>query len=507
MSPTHLHYLIRNQSNLIYYFYVNDEKKLFFSSYDQQLNLIENKALVSEPIIEFGVTVDEDDVVHLIYIDSSGNLTYMIKRDFSYSSKTLGKLDIQSNTYRYLTIHVQKGFTHLLCLKQNILNSMIVSLEHTFWDSGKPKKHTVTSYMPGKYPSPFFFDVDSLGNFHIVYKVLHKGNHQLYYYKFSENSQKWTSREHISNILEDHSHPSMLIDKKDTLHLVWTSVVDNNLVLKYRQKKHIINFKSTWSDVINLTDKNCNCILPVFLEDEDNIKIYYKQNKSILSLVTDNQGLSWSETNTSPKLENPILYRYKSCVNQEGRWKANYLYGEENYPFSLCPFNKSYKSSKTATDKTTQLNINKNNNNEIEMTTSSDNNLSHDNKENINLRIESIVDDIECYINDMQEQINKLKKIKASITNDPTDESFISYSKTVDRLVFALENLNTQYANIESEQADLKNNLSSYCKKIDIFDNKLVDLKKQYLIIENDINNILKEESGFFNKVLKYFKN
>ncbi|MBS4040134.1 MAG: hypothetical protein KGZ81_05995, partial [Flavobacteriales bacterium] len=322
-------YLIKNARNLSFFFYLDKHKVLKYKTFSSENQLIEEQQVYQEAILDFSAVIDSKDQIHLICITKDGNLLYFINAQNKWEHKSLARLDFKSNSYKHLTLIQRKDYTHILCNKTNLLNPMVTSIEHIYWNDKVFNKGTIISYLPGKYHAPYQVDIDSINNVHLIYKVLHRNNHQLSYCKFNVFNKKWSAGEIITNLQEDNSHPFMLIDKKDNLHLAWCTITDNNFTLKYRRRSNIINQKSRWSQIAQLSNKNSNYLSPVILQEGNTIKLLSKQNGTINEIISEDYGMNWSALNKEKghDLHNSCLIKYSSnAVNEKNYYTIPFIY-------------------------------------------------------------------------------------------------------------------------------------------------------------------------------------
>jgi len=285
-------YLVKTSKSLIYHFFIDHHKSLHYSIYADNNTIIKSDKLV-DSIIEFSVTIDNREKIHLICVTKAGELLYYIHQNEKWNSKTISKLDFKSSIYRYLMLYVKGSYTHIIYNKTNLLTPMLSSIEHIYWDQSGINKSIVGTYIHGRYPSPLQISIDNSNNIHLVYKVYYKNNHQLYYCRFNILTKKWSAGELMTNLQEDHSHPYIFVDSKDTIHIAWCAIEQNNIVLKYKRKTNAISKKSKWSNAQSLSNRNSNTLSPTLIQESDVLKIYCKQNNQIIEIISTDFGNSW----------------------------------------------------------------------------------------------------------------------------------------------------------------------------------------------------------------------
>ncbi len=321
-------YLVRLNENLICYFFLCDDKSLHYNTYNSDNVLLNSNKLLSN-IINFSVVVDKHERVHLICITLEGELQHYIGENNNWNHRTVSKLDMESNIYKYLTLHVNDEYIHLLYVKTNLLTQTLSTIEHMYWDGKNVNRIVVSNYVHGKYTSPLQVSFDSSQNFHVIYKAVYKNNHQLYYNKFNILTKIWTMSELITDLHEEHSHPYIFIDKKQNLHLLWCTIEQNNFILKYKKKCNIIDTKSRWSNTQTLSNKISNYLFPILIQESDTLKIYCRQNDKIIEIISNDFGDSWTDlvNGKSYVIEEPKILRYSNNPQADNKYLAKHVYG------------------------------------------------------------------------------------------------------------------------------------------------------------------------------------
>lgn len=499
MHLLHQHYLIKTEDSIFYFFYLNKDKEIQYSIYNADNILLKEEKLVVEIVMDFAVTIDIYNQIHLIYITKSGILNYYIGLDTKWKHKILTRLDVKFNIYRYFSLLVDKNYTHIFYTKSNLLNTSITSIEHMYWNEKNINKTTITTYMPGKYSSPYQIDIDSMGNIHIIYKVFYKSNHQIFYNKFNLFNKKWENSEMVSNLQEENSHPNMLIDRRDNLHLVWCTITNNNFILKYKNKMNIVNKKSKWSDLKVLPNTNANNLSPILLHEGSVIKILSKQNNSINEVISNDYGLNWRHgINQNYKSNNTILIQYASnhdLENQSSKIKC--LYGD--IKDSIYIFNTNLFREKEP------LNI-------LELTSSATNDPHNTHKisEYDKKSFDKIIYNIESHINTLIDELEKLLQTKEILEKNPFnhEKSNVSLTFPQSKEIFTTRflEINQTLTTLGEEKIILEEELNNLQKQFYIIENKIHECQNNYAILEKDLSNLDDANLGFLNKIINFFK-
>ncbi|SCY58022.1 hypothetical protein [Alkaliphilus peptidifermentans] len=522
-----LQHIVKTSKDFTYYFYLDNNRVIHYDFFDSNNEFIRRKQLDTEPVIDFSVNIDTDDKIHLVSISGIGQLIYYIHYKKKWSNKILSILDIKSNTYKNLNILINNSYSHILCNKTNLLNTMITTIEHMYWNDKDIKKSTVTTYLPGKYQSPYQVAVDKNNCIHLLYKAYHKTNHQLYYCKFNLYNNRWSSGELISNTKDDHSHPHMLIDNNNNLHVVFNTIEDNNFALKYRRKTNIVSNKSKWSEIMDLSNKNANHLAPVLIQDDLMLKVLSKQNNVISEITSRDSGITWSAS-SKPKLykiENPILLRYATNNPYEKQaYSLSHLYGfiDNHIKIIGAEIFKEMDDETTNQQKFEEVEVKKTSSAEPKplIHNSESNHMYQVHKQPIasedfiatkgvglDIDLHELVNEIQTYLNRIIPEITKLEEAKKSLEiNSKALDPNLNPLDLCTQLHSDLTQLTKEISKFEYEQLGLHSKLDDYQQKLYRLDEKIVKFKKQAMELEDRIMNIWEDSNGFVNRVKNLFR-
>ncbi|QUH20605.1 hypothetical protein [Alkaliphilus sp. B6464] len=467
-------YLVRTNKNLTYHFFLSNDKSLHYSIYANNNTLLENNLLVSS-IVDFSVTIDRREKIHLICVTKEGDLLYYINQNDKWNYKTISKFDIKSNIYRYLMLYVNGNYTHIIYTKTNLLTPMLSYVEHIYWNETGIDRLVVGNYIHGKYPSPLQVSIDSLKNLHLVYKVYYKNNHQLYYNRFNLSTKKWSISELITNSQEDHSHPYIFIDKNDNLHLVWCTIQQNNFILKYKKKTNVIDSRSKWSNTQILSNKNSNNHSPILIQESDILKIYCKQNNQIIEIISKDFGHSWGSVgNNLYKVEDSRIIRYSNSPEIDENFFIKHLYGNITDTIEIVG---------------------------IDLFNSTEN------ETYIEPEVLKPQDPIISTIKETEEYEPKNPVLNSSPTNDfytiknENDQS----TEIIKELLSNYKTLEKQLSEIEGKKQEFVKNIADCEIDLNLLEEKIVDYKKHMLILQDKLNN-LPTNNSMFQRFVNFFK-
>ncbi len=506
----HQQYLVRPSRDIVYYFFLRNDKSLNYNTYDKNNVLLDSTKLFSN-IIDFSVAIGKNEEIHLICITSGGKLKHYINKNNNWSYKVVSRPDVKSNVYKYLTIYVDGEYTHAFYTKTNLLTQALSTIEHIYWNGKDINKVIVSNYIHGKYISPFRISSDNMGNFHMVYKVFYKDNHQLYYNRFKTLTKTWTSNEPVTDLQNEHSHPYIFIDRERNLHLVWCTIEQGNFVLKYKKRHDIIDTTSNWSNTQTLSNKNSNCISPILIQRLNSLVIYYKRNDKIIEIVSKDFGDSWTypTNNRSYSIKKPEIIQYSNNPQADDRYLAEHVYG--NIGDTIEIIGVDLFNNKNQNSPPTQLNSNlgpdfsaidqTNKKTPLAKDMVDENIISEDIDEKINAVLLQIA---EYKSERKNEQKNNDETIGPDKLNDTVSKIEESNS-IMNELLYDYSTLEDQLFEIKEESRELARVISDYEINLNLLEEKMVDYKKQMLIFQEKLSSIT-PNGGMFQRFINLFK-
>ncbi|MTI66462.1 MAG: hypothetical protein FH753_07655 [Firmicutes bacterium] len=475
--------LIKTSEKETYVFYLSD-KEIYYDYFKESEKSTEN--LTNEQVIDFSTDIDNTNRIHLIYLNTKGELYYCIYMNTQWKKKILTKLNVKSNRYKNLTLKIIKKNIHIFYNFCNLLTPNVQTIEHIMGDNTKWHKSTVVSTNSGEGKSLFHVDFDNMNSIHLIYKSLIKGIQHIYYTSFNSFLKKWLPYPHKLSESEDNNiSPYLFVDKADNIHTVWCSLENNNYKLIYKKLPSISSNKNRWQSN-KLPSLNGNLENPIIFQKDDTLKIAFKQNDK-LNLLTSNNGYNWYEDNKKDVLINEFkLFNYSSNSSKENiNSKINHIYGKINDTITLYSFKDSVS-------------------NKLEKKTL-DNNDYKVKKPNIDAfedeYLKSIYLKTKTNINTILDNSKNLNTIREEIENLLYDilSNINDKNKPLDEFLEQLESLLNNYEEKNNLLMDKLKSIENNCK-----DNLkgLEDIKKEIKYIK-EMNT---SKQGIFKKLINIFK-
>src|SRR5690606_8483028 len=90
---------IKDSLNNSFMLFKDNNENLLFN----KINIDNSSMIIDKDIMDFSATIDENNRLHLLYLNKSGELIYCTYSENAWHKNLIGRLDIQSNMYKYLT--------------------------------------------------------------------------------------------------------------------------------------------------------------------------------------------------------------------------------------------------------------------------------------------------------------------------------------------------------------------------------------------------------------------
>lgn len=509
-------YLIENSKLEHYYFYKTEEKSIYYNFYENNILIEENICLVENEALDFSTDIDKNDNIHMVYINNEGKLIYHLFKNSKWIKHTLLSLNIKSNIYNNLKLKIIKNNIHIFFSNCNLINPNIWTIQHMVSSKKGWEKRNVISFASSSLVPPYTLDCDKFGTIYLLYKNYNNKENHIYLTSTNITLNKWTKHPNkISDDNSNNSHPYIFIDSKDTAHIAWCSLSNNNFKLNYKILGTNHN-KKTLIESINLPSISSNSTHPMIFEKNSKLFLVYRQNGILKYLISKDYGYNWSYEDFTINIGKANYTRI--CKNPENtllKMKNAYvLYSNNieivsNIDFDITndAFNSNMKNIPCvpASELNIMLNKNKSQKNFLENNVA---NFSHQTELDFNIKpskhptIEkSIANSVNMLNNIFKEY--KLKKIhKETIENAMLNiyDTFIdeiekqkSANKKYDDAIATIRTLVTQKDDLINEintsVKSLKDDQVNIYGDIDIISSYLIEIKA--LIEKNNKSKIL----------------
>ncbi|MGI6140851.1 MAG: hypothetical protein ACOYEH_03825 [Caldicoprobacterales bacterium] len=286
------HHVIRFSSGEIWYFSFSPNRGIMVQQLDRNSTWKQSYELISNAQEDFSVSIDNQDRLHLICFSKKGELQYLLYNDTGWSKQVLSVYKPTRYTIRYPVVIPIKNRIHILFAIGKAFNTGYWSLQHYYWDETSWHSTEITKVTAGYRLSPFYVDMSDK-HIHLVYRGLTTNRYQIFYSRYHLDHGIWSTPENVTYDSIDCNMPSILI-RDDLLHLAWTSLSKNDLVVKYKNRTVRSLGKMDWSPEIQLNNPGSTATLPRLIWLEEKIWCIWYQNDTLYCSSSEDRGLKWS---------------------------------------------------------------------------------------------------------------------------------------------------------------------------------------------------------------------
>lgn len=526
---------MKTSDNKYYDFYLTNDYGIAYNYFTgEELN--KKSTLIKTGILDFSVAIDKYDRIHLICLTKEGNLLYYIYSKNEWQKYELTKFNLTSSKVKYLTLHIIGDNIHIFYIYNSIINKNIWTINHLSVSKNKWRKQNIISYNGSKFVSPFYIDFDYHNNIHLVYKSNYEDSQHIYYTSYSSFLKKWNhSPQILSKRNTDNSYPYLFVDDKNTVHVIWCSLINGSFKLIYKQLPYLQNNTYRWKQ-FEIPNIQGNIMQPIMYQENNVLKGLVKYNGTLKGLYSSDYGYSWLVDDSIGNLDadKAIFIRY--CSNSKKakyKTKINHAYGHidkkimlyycNEFPYTFVKSPNSNKNDNNLNNQIkSEINKEEKSSNQKSMITVED--LHTENKDSLiekpqllkkldtfdNEYVKQFVSNTKSKLDTILLKTNEIKSIKEEIENillknsQELDKKITSREDIINDIINtlnALQNIINNY-NLENEAFlellnSIKNQYEKNSLEIEKFESQINEIKK----IAESYN-----KSNFIQKFLDYFK-
>jgi hypothetical protein len=468
--------VIRNSKNKFYRFYINQNKNLIIEEYNS--TGLMNNIIFKQSIVDYSVDIDQNDIIHILFLSSDGNLRYSVYPQ-NYQDKILATFDLQNNYVSFLSLKLLLLDIHVFYMVRSKLSSLKLTIFHNMWHKSKWTSQKISDITSVKYAYPFFIDYDSKKNLYVFFSKNCTDFFSIK--KYSTEFNIWVDFDD-SLTIENVNNVSFFIADNDIAIISYNQSINKNIqtFIKY---KDLVNINSSWSSPILIS--NTNSIRPSVFTKDNHIYIMWEDGYNIVYRKTSDINLNWSEKKfLTFKNDNIINAVYRSNNYIDSSFKNSYVYLTINpFPNPIINEENTYNESNNYSTKNNHNNVHSN---QHSNTAPYSNPMESNNNSLNNIYLNQIPTKV-SYSNSMAN--NKGNDYLANYLDiiSKKDKEIEVFTKTTLELSQQLNNLSKQYCEKDLAIQQLNSELSELGLK---YNN---DIKECNMIIE-----MLREENKMF---------
>lgn len=411
------------------------ESKNFIKLYtfNAEKNKSKETILVEEKINEFDVTIDNNDIMYLVYQTVDGSLWLLTINNGEINKSILIEGPVQ-RMYN-LNIFIGDDINIIYCVPSEKTKDEYRILHHCY--NGEEWQTLEVGNIKVREIINEFAIVKSENNIILTYYNVKDNYEQIYIKAFDLIDKKWGKSIQLTNSQNNKLYLDIFIKPQNLLHLVYSEYDGGNLHIKYC-KFEICENKILLKSESYLSDP-CNCSYPTFIFEEEKLWIVWTEYNHLISLYSLDYGDTWSKTYHWSESEKYDFLRYKFLSNNKNVnkfYKFNYSFGKVYPEISFIGFGNLEKAKEQNTKINNSIKDDVNNQEKDIITRS---------KENFNNEINQI----KRSIREINDQINKLINSKDSNKNNENKEIIYKKMEEIEKVTAELNKLEVRVRNIE----------------------------------------------------------
>ncbi|NLY43692.1 MAG: hypothetical protein GX066_06950 [Clostridiaceae bacterium] len=290
-------FLIKKSNGIFYNFYLSQTGGICYKLYslhnNEKMDPFEI-SIIEEKILEFYVTIDSEDNIHILCLTKDGDLKYFINKENIWNNKVLSHFDLRSNMIRSLFIHVSGKKLYVIYAASNLMNLNLWTIYFKCWDGFKWNNTSVGMTICDKEFPPYYAAVDPQSNIHVVYKNSGIRETQLFYRKFHSQFSLWSTPEKTVISPETIGYYYIYSDTRGGLHLAWATSTGTNYKMLYKKINTKTLNNKRYDRIVTLNISSSPYFQPVIFEIQQKVWVMWKSQNEFYCCEMDPSGISGS---------------------------------------------------------------------------------------------------------------------------------------------------------------------------------------------------------------------
>ncbi|MDD2573887.1 MAG: hypothetical protein WCS98_03370 [Bacillota bacterium] len=461
------------------------QNSIFYRMRDENDCWTDDTKLLDNVLDDFSVDADSKGSLHLICLNTKGELIYFVYNGTHWYNKVLAAFPLDRYKLKHLTISCRSKHINVFFAVCPIKSPSVCTIQHNFWNGSKWANFKVARITSDGSIDPFYVGYDHAGTIHLVYKAPRLGVEQLYYCKFRSDYSIWGNPERITTVGGGDAYHYALTNNNDTLHLVWNYLVNGVNHIKYLQRTKISYQRAVWKNDSIISGEGADDEQPLFYIIGNTQWVVWVHKGLLFGSFSYDEGKNW----TSPvRIDTPLDFKlkiYKVVLDRSVYSEISVLlaYGYEREGDIIIPV--------------------------IDDVFDGEHPKAEDQKVSIDVdedKIKEYAIEAKNFISKLVEEVGKIEGKKKEIEGmimKQTDEikqscdDLEEFKKEVQRLGERLEHIKNENSGIMSSISNWQNKFKEHQHALDEMTNKHIELWEKSKGFS---------ERGLVRKILDYFK-
>lgn len=288
------YHLVYNLRNHFYLFELEPTGNIIYKIFGNDMELMNKYTISNNNVINYSLTLDNNNRIILIYLLKSGELYLRINDNISWTEAQIGTFDTKSNMYHQFEVLFINDKINLIYSYSNYINSEIISIQHIILDKKIEEQNNVIKYVLRKGYNEFTVGFDEMGTIHLIYNTTTNFESYIYHSFYSPYRALWSSNpKELSNRGKENSMPYLFVDSKSNVNTAWLELDNNKYKLRYAKMPVNGKDKYIWQN-ISIPISFSNIFTPLIFEEENILKILCYDTNSITTITSNDYGNTWS---------------------------------------------------------------------------------------------------------------------------------------------------------------------------------------------------------------------
>ena len=281
-------FVLRDSKDHFHRFFISEDNSLLLDSVNSNATA---PYIIEKDILDYSVDLDKYDKIHILFLNSSGELHYRIHPSKNTERK-IGDFNLKANSVRFLTIKTIKEDVHIFYMI-NDRHSKNWSIYHSLWHNNSWSTNKIVEVTADKLLYPYRIDCTN-SNIYLFYS-----KDSLYTYgikKFNLDFFIWGDLDENIELMGAHN-ASFLINDRNLAFICYNASVNRNLYTIVKYKDLNIN-SSLWSKDIPLSDASTNAVHPCMIIRNNYTYVLWEEGDALVYRKTDSGLINWIGKNT-----------------------------------------------------------------------------------------------------------------------------------------------------------------------------------------------------------------
>jgi hypothetical protein len=239
---------------------------------------ITSSSIFKENIINFSISIDSLDKIHILYASVNGSIKYTVHPSNFHKDINIFNANDKSSNILFLTLKIIKFKPHIFYILENKLYPSNHSIYHCFWDNNTFRSIKIEDITFSRYTYPYIVDIIN-DNIYLFYTKNYDNSFSIK--KFDTSLQTWSNYDN-GIFLPSANNANFLINDKSTALLCYNSSFNKNIQTFVKYKILDSSKSSQWSNPIMLSDGTTNSSHASIINNNGNTYVIWEENGQLV---------------------------------------------------------------------------------------------------------------------------------------------------------------------------------------------------------------------------------